>query len=343
MFWVAFFVNLSLVVFVVPLAFMQWWAGAGPVGPFRRLPTCAAVAIAAAGAWGHARLFTPHTPDGFNPYWSSLSMAVQAMLTEINLVVLIALFVSAMTAAVISRTHQPGPERSSALVIPLNHVVVVAMLVVTATIYANASWVQISNNASRYDNTTELFALVLPATWAVTLVRASSSANFLQRRGPWLAWRMALPALALAAIISQTGLPVRLAFLSDTPGRAWAINQDLPGMVAQLPADLPMVAVGDYWRTVPLVYARLKQQGMPETYAIGNRREVMRATIRDLLQSGRPFTLVCMPVEVIECSITRVQQWSGADIRPVDIAPRASGALDSGGTYAVLSVLPSVR
>src|ERR1019366_10480193 len=95
-----------------------------------------------------------------------------------------------------------------------------------------------------------------------------------------------------------------------------------------------MVAVGDYWTTVLLVYARLRQQGMPETYAVASHWEVMRSTIRDLLRSGRPFTLVCMPGGITDCSITQVQQWSGADIRPLDVVMQASGALWSGGGYS---------
>jgi hypothetical protein len=207
--------------------------------------------------------------------------------------------------------------------------------VVCTTVYANTAWVRMNNNATRYYTVTELFALVLPASWAVTLLLAGGVPTIFASARLKLAVRATLPIVALVFVGLAAGRPGPLIFVGPPIDDPLAINQDLPRILAEMPPDRPSIAVGDYFRTVPLVYTRLADQRTRETYAATDHWGPMRRTMQGLICSGRTFSLVCMGLPESDC-VRTLRDWAGLDTVELSPTVRAEGALRSGGAFEVL-------
>jgi hypothetical protein len=327
-FWLAFFVNLSLVVLAVPLAFVLWAAGGREAGPLGRIACVVAVTEAAALAWLHARQFDPQTPAALRPRLEALGEAARALLSPLDLAIIAALPLAALAFVAVASGLRLTSVR------PLRHLLLLAMLAAAASFYASLAWVQANGNDARYYSMMTLALVVLPASWTITLAP----------QGPW---RRALPLVALLAVALRAGAPGPLRFNDDDPARPFAINQDAGRVLDLVPPDRPMLVVGRYgndpayWKAVPLVYARLDRQGQPESYATVNHWAPMRETIAGLLRSGRAVTLVCVDVATDDC-VPLLEGWTGVEhgaahgARTARIVAR--GTFAGGGPFAVLDV-----
>jgi hypothetical protein len=153
--------------------------------------------------------------------------------------------------------------------------------------------------------------------------------------------RYILAAMAMMAVVMRTGTPVsNFTYLSNIPGRELAINSDIPRIIDHLPADRPLVAIGDYWFVTPLVYERIRLQGNRETYMISARSGPLRETIRHLVESKRSFTLGCVVTKAEDCKVI-LGQWSGTDTSGQRFTLDFSAALESGSMITVFSVEPT--
>ncbi len=326
LFWGAFLVDMSLAVFAVPVAFVLLALGTGGLGS---KGGCAAVTVAAGLAWAQSQLFTPRTPVAFRPTWHGLNDAATAILGEINLTALAGgLLATAGLAACLRRS------RAAAVAVPVADLAVLGVLVATAWAYANLSWVQDNGNATRYYNDMKLFAVVVPAGWAVMSLRAAAVRPGLAA----VAWRIGLPMAALLAVAWHAGLPGRLSFVNGDRTDPLAINDALPAILAAVPKDRPMVVTGDYWSAVPLVYLRLSGRGGRESYAATDHWNPMRPVLRRLLLSDRAFTLVCLGTEAGRCPAV-LAEWTGAADPGRAAATRVEASLKGVGGYAVLDMV----
>ncbi len=350
-FWLAFFVNLSLLVFLLPLCVAFWWLRVPPLG---RFSGCAAVWLAAFGAWLHARRFNPRTPSNLHFRWDSLNAAADAILPQVNLTMIVGMLIAVAGLAALLHGRAATPDAGeAAIAVPTRHLAVLGALALTAVVFADSFWVQANGNAPRYYDIVRLFVILLPASWAVTLLRdgfaargrhewfAAGTARVTIVR-PWTvrACRVGLPLLALLAVAAQAGLPGPLGFISNIPADRRSINDDIPEILAHVPADRPMLVVGSFWTTALLAYARLAQDPGSESLATAFHWEAMRPEIHTLLSSGRPFTLVCMPWDdpnPPEC-LTSAEKFSDAPRIARATSVTGSGVLRSGGAYRVLAV-----
>ncbi len=343
-FWVAFFVNLSLVALVLPLGFGCWLLGLP--SPLGNRASCAAMVLAFALAWLHARRFVPVTPTGLSPHWDALNVAAGAVASEIDLTALAMVLVGAGIIAAILRRCGPATEmgRQGDVAIPVQQLALSAAVVFTAVVYADTDWVQLNLNGSRYFNVIQLFAVVLPACWSWNMLCSAA------RLGPslfgtvrpatvraWMpGWRFALPAAALVAVALDAGPPGKLTFVTEARPDPLAVNADVSAILSHVPPGLPMIAVGKYWTAVPLVFARLARKGGSASYAAVIHWEPMRPDISGLLQSGRPFTLVCLSPNAPDC-LPRALAWSGTLPGPRTTLIHGPAPLGDGGVYTIFS------
>jgi hypothetical protein len=337
LFWLGFFVNLSMIAIMVPCAWILLSLGAGKAGPLGRLPGFTALGIAAAAAWYHARLFEPHTPTDMIPGMDRLNAAAVQMLSQIDLTVIALVLLGAATLAAWLCRRRSLMTAPPVLVLPLGDLAVLATMLLSTVLFANLAWVQWNENMPRYYSVTELCLLVLTASWSITWVLAGSSPPGHVARRPGSFGNLLLPIAALLAVYNHAGWPAPLQFYAEPRDNPFAFGWDIPNILAHVPPAKPMIAVGKFWDAVPLVYARLDAQGMPETYATANHWEPMRPEIADLVRSGRPFTLVCLLTAPADCT-AQVLSWSGVDRVLPDADILAQDTLQSGGTYAVLAV-----
>jgi hypothetical protein len=333
-FWVAFFVNISLIAFAVPLVLALWGLADGRSGPLSFGSGRLAVLAAAAGAWIHSRFFLPRTPSTLDPAWSSLNDAASAMLSEVNLLTLVLLLLGAgAIAAAGACIHR----RSLTLVVPLEHWLAPCIVILSVALYANSAWVRQNGNASRYYALGQLFVLVLPATWAVSLVIAS---EFKAPRGAGLALRAALPIVAIMLVGQAAGWPAPLLFAGPPANDILAVNRDLTHIMPHIPPDRPLIAVGRYWIAVPLVYARLKE-GEHESYAVTDHSGPVRDDVKNIVP-GRRFTLVCLEIGDERCLHTLVG-WLGLEPLIASRSRLFDGPLASGGSFSVFDMDPPAQ
>jgi len=345
LFAAAFFVDRSLIAIILPFTAILLGVGAGRGGTLGRPAGALAVTAAAAAAWVHASWFEPHTPLVLNPHWDRLNAAVVQMLGQIDLTVLAALLLGAASLAAAARSREaaaaaalgPGePGEPPALVVPARELALITALGISTYVFANLAWVEWNDNATRYYSVAELCLVVLSSSWAVGMFLAGGRPAVFD--GPFFRpfGNLLLPVLALAAMISYAGYPAELVFEAEPRDNPYAFGRDIPRILAVVPTDRPMVALGGFWNTVPLVYERLRLHHMPESYAIANHWEPMRPTIAALFASGRPFSLVCLGLPPPDCAAS-AQNWIGPDTPPLAYTVPAQDTLES-GPFAVLAV-----
>ncbi len=343
LFWVAFLVNLSLVVLVVPLGILFWmFRVPSPLGR----PSGVAVMLLASGlAVLHGRLFEPRTPIGFRPVPDALNRAAVAVLSGIDLTRLALLMLATIGLLTLQRLARRGDvDPGDALVtIPIRTLLVVAVLIATAALYADTVWVQLNQDAPKYFNVMQLFLVVLAASSATGLPSRAA----LSFGRPGTSWRSARAArlcrwgllvAAAGSVAWHAGRPGQIGFVDGNPIDPFGIDRDLPGIVAAIPPGRPTIVAGDYWTATLVAYARLARGGGPRTYATAAHWEPMRPAIRRALLSGEPIAVLCMAPEAPDC-LDGVLRWSGVPAGGVDPLRLQRRTRGHGAPYTMLSVI----
>ena len=115
------------------------------------------------------------------------------------------------------------------------------------------------------------------------------------------------------------------------------VNADVPAILGHVPPGRPMLTAGKYWTAIPLVFTRLRRKGGRDSYAAVFHWEPMIPEIAALLQSGKPFTLVCLPPFSPNC-LGWVSSWSGVRSGARLALQYGPAPMGDGGAYTVYSV-----
>lgn len=316
--WLSFYVNISLLVLVLPIAGLSWLIGATET-PFLRFSMVLSATVAAGAAYWHAKFFPPETPSTFNFSFATLGTATGRIVEMLDVqVIAFIVLVLIACATVFKRWRQPSAAQIATL----------AGCAIAVGIYASMTWVQDNGNAGRY-----YFAVMI-----VLLVALSSAVV-----SSWpdrLPMRYAFAAIAMAAVIVRSGPPIKdFVFVSGVAGREHAINRDIPKILRELSGSAPLVLIGSYWFVTPLGYMRAAAHRNNETYLLpleGAHDKPTMPFITKLIRGDRDFTVLCVMVAIEHCK-SHLRDETQADVSGLVLTRGASGPLESGESFTVLS------
>ena len=323
LFWLAFFVDFALCVIVVPILgvdCLRSWRSRAP------WLTLGLALLGALVAFVQSTLPATRTPSAIVGGEDPLGAALGAMLGMFNVTHfavaagLVAICWFAARRCIPTRLSVP----SAALIIP-------GILLASAGLYASTLWVQLNGNQPRYYLIQDFTIATMAACWMAGVTIGS-----LHQVAPRLlaVLRYGLPAVALASTVWLAGGVRPIRFVSTVPGRELAVNTDMKAIARRTPVDHPVVVAGDYWLTMPIVYALLSRRDAPRVFALAPNWQTMRPELRKVLASGQAVTLLCVQLPLGYCGDI-LANWGG--LRPGERRQIVVGedSLASGGEYII--------
>lgn len=332
LFTAAFMVNISLVVFAVPFAFGSWVLGrSGHDLPFAQGRAVLLLFAAAALAYVHSALTPPATPTSLRFSWVAANSAVQTMLNTVNLTTLSLIAAGTFLVILLALLVCRKRFHLTFVPLPMAHVLAIVVIGASAMAFANLSWVQDNGNAERYYSVQTLVGLVLVSIWLINaLVYALEDFDKYVMLGVGIT--------GLAILVSRAGVPTpQRMFASNVAGHEFSINGDMDRMLIYIPRQRPLLVVGDYWFTPPLLYRRAARDDVRENYAITDHWAPLADTVSTLARSGDDFTLGCMKVTEAEC-LAKASSWTGQNIAGRTLSRLGTTALSGGGAFSAYGV-----
>jgi hypothetical protein len=220
LFWISFWVNISLPTLVIPLLGAFWQVGI-EIRLYRRAFFIALVA--ALGAYVHSQFFDPKTPIVFVFDTQSISAALTEVQSEILwerlLIVVLVVFCLIVVISIAKQRALP-----SVLPLPLAHALTLCVAAGNIALLASVQHVQTNGNAMRYYIVTMIIYEVILASWIFSALLATVVS--VMPRVLQVFIRYALPISALGFVFISVGPPKPMRFASDIADKKFAINDD---------------------------------------------------------------------------------------------------------------------